>query len=174
MLVVAALAVSLATPAYAVGPLAAIVIGYVKQALKEKLIAYAKEKAMGLAGEALADVPGAGLLGMMPGMGGFRPRPGMSSAATASLQAAGFNDTGAQPFTDAEWAEYEETVIMMAKAAGAGPATVGYPRTIGEGWADVSAGTRAPPAMSASRAANSVRRARLIGSAPSPASPTRW
>ena len=120
-LVVAALAVSLATPAYAVGPLAAIVIGYVKQALKEKLIAYAKEKAMGLAGEALADVPGAGLLGMMPGMGGFRPRPGMSSAATASLQAAGFNDTGAQPFTDAEWAEYEETVIMMAKAAGAGP-----------------------------------------------------
>jgi enoyl-CoA hydratase/carnithine racemase len=120
-LVVAALAVSLATPAYAVGPLAAIVIGYVKQALKEKLIAYAKEKAMGLAGEALADVPGAGLLGMMPGMGGFRPRPGMSSAATVSLQAAGFNDTGAQPFTDAEWAEYEETVIMMAKAAGAGP-----------------------------------------------------
>jgi hypothetical protein len=52
--------------------LAAIVIGYVKQALKEKLIAYAKEKAMGLAGEALADVPGAGMLGMMPGMGGVR------------------------------------------------------------------------------------------------------
>lgn len=121
MLVVAALAVSLATPAYAVGPLAAIVIGYVKQALKEKLIAYAKEKAMGLAGEALADVPGAGMLGMMPGMGGLRPRPGMSSSATASLQAAGFNDTSAKPFTDAEWEEYEQTVTMTAKAAGAGP-----------------------------------------------------
>jgi hypothetical protein len=116
--VVAALAVCLATPAHAVGPLAAIVIGYVKQALKDKLIAYAKEKAMGLAGEALADVPGAGMLGMLPGMGRVLPRPGMPADAQAALQAAGFHDTNAQPLTDAEWKEYEQTITLMARAAG--------------------------------------------------------
>ncbi len=123
-LAVAALAICLATPAHAVGPLAAIVIGYVKQALKEKVIAYAKEKAMGLAGEALADVPGAGMLGMLPGMGGMMARPAMGADARAALQAAGFNDTSAQPLSDAEWTEYEQTVAMMAKAAGGDDAEV--------------------------------------------------
>lgn len=123
-LTVAALAICLATPAHAVGPLAAIVIGYVKQALKEKVIAYAKEKALGLAGDALADVPGAGMLGLLPGMGGAMARPSMPADAKAALQAAGFNNTNAPPLTDAEWKEYEQTVTMMAKAAGGDDADV--------------------------------------------------
>jgi hypothetical protein len=119
-LAVATLAICLATPAYAIGPLGAIVIGYVKQALKDRIVAYAKEKAMGLAGEALGDVPGAGMLGLLPGMGGAVARPAMPAQAQAALQAAGFNDTNAQPLSDAEWKEYAQTVTMMAKAAGAG------------------------------------------------------
>lgn len=117
-LAVATLAICLATPVHAVAPLAAIVISYVKQALKDKVIAYAKEKAMGLAGEALGDVPGAGMLGMLPGVG-RAIRPAMPADAQAALQAVGFNNTQAQPLSDAEWKEYEQTVTMMARAAGA-------------------------------------------------------
>lgn len=118
-LAVATLAICLATPAHAVGPLAAIVIGYVKQALKDKIIAYAKEKAMGLAGEALGEVPGAGMLGMLPGAS-RAIRPAMPADAQAALQAAGFNNTNAQPLSDAEWKEYEQTMTTMARAAGGG------------------------------------------------------
>ncbi len=116
-LAVALLAISLAAPAYAVAPLAAIVISYVKQALKEKLIAYAKDKASGLAGEALADVPGAGMLGLVPGMAALAPRPTMSAANSALLQQAGFNDTAAQPLSEVEWKEYEDSIALMMKAA---------------------------------------------------------
>jgi hypothetical protein len=100
------------------GPLAAILISYVKQALKEKIIAYAKDKAMGVARDAMGGVPGASMLAMVPGMAGFAPRPGMPPEAEASLKAAGFYDTNAKPLTDAEWDEYEKFVTTMAKAGG--------------------------------------------------------
>lgn len=117
-LVIASMALFLALPAQAAGPLAAILIGYVKQALKEKMIAYAREQATGLAGEALAGMPGGGMLAMMPGMAGLAPRPTMPSAAVEALQASGFQDRNAAPLTDAEWDEYEQTMRQMASAGG--------------------------------------------------------
>ncbi|SNT35458.1 hypothetical protein SAMN06265795_12819 [Noviherbaspirillum humi] len=116
--VVASLVLCFMAPAAAVGPLASIVIGYVKQALKEKVIAYAKEQASGFIGDSLAGVPGASMLGLVPGMAGLAPRPGMPAEATAALKAAGFYDTSAKPLSDAEWDEYEQTISMMAKAGG--------------------------------------------------------
>jgi hypothetical protein len=118
ILVIASLAICLAAPAHAVGPLGAILISYVKQALKDKIVAYAREQASGVIGESLAGVPGAGMLAMVPGMAGFAPQPGMPPEAAAALKASGFYDTHAEPMTDAEWDEYEQTVTMMAKAGG--------------------------------------------------------
>jgi uncharacterized membrane protein YeaQ/YmgE (transglycosylase-associated protein family) len=112
-----AAALCAALPAHAVGPLGAIVIGYLKQALKEKMVAYAKEQAGGMIGESLAGVPGASMLGLVPGMAGFAPKPTMPTEAVAALKAAGFNDVQAKPLTDAEWDEYAQTIAMMAKAA---------------------------------------------------------
>jgi hypothetical protein len=130
-LAVALLALSLATPAFAVAPLAAIVISYVKQALKERLVAYAKDKAASLVGEALSDVPGAGMLAMVPGMAAYAPRPAMSAGNSALLEQAGFNDAKAAPLSDAEWKEYEESMAMMMKAApeGAEMPDIGEMRT---------------------------------------------
>lgn len=113
-----AVCLCLAIPAQAVGPLGAILIGYVKQALKDKVIAYAREQASGLVRNALGDVPGAGMLAMVPGMAGFAPQPGMPAEAMATLKASGFYDTSAKPLSDAEWDEYEQTVTTMAKAGG--------------------------------------------------------
>jgi hypothetical protein len=118
-LAVASLSICLATPAHAVGPLGAILLGYVKQALREKAIAYAKQQAMGAVGDSLGSVPGAGMLGMVPGMAGFAPRPGMPAEAAAALKASGFYDTNAEALSDAEWDEYEQTVTMMVNAGGA-------------------------------------------------------
>lgn len=117
-LVIASITLFLAMPGQAAGPLAAILIGYVKQALKEKMIAYAKEQASGLAGEALARMPGGGMLAMMPGMAGLAPRPSMSPEAVDTLKAAGFYERNAAPLTNAEWDEYEQTVRQMASAGG--------------------------------------------------------
>jgi len=114
-LAIAVLAISLATPAFAVAPLVAMVITYAKQVLKDKLVSYAKEKATAMLGDSLADVPGAGMLGLLPGMPA--PRPSLSAENTALLQDAGFNDTSAKPFTDADWAEYQEYIDTMYKAA---------------------------------------------------------
>ena len=122
-LAVALLALSLATPAFAVAPLAAIVINYAKQALKQRLVAYAKDKAASLVGDALSDVPGAGMLAMVPGMAAYAPRPAMSAGNSALLEQAGFNDTQAAPLSDAEWKEYEESMAMMMKAAPEGAET---------------------------------------------------
>jgi hypothetical protein len=58
------------------------------------------------------------MLGMVPGMAGLVPRPNMPPEAVAALKASGFYDTNAEPLTDAEWDEYEQTVTMMAKAGG--------------------------------------------------------
>ncbi|TCS33715.1 hypothetical protein EDC30_1155 [Paucimonas lemoignei] len=117
-LVVASLAMALASPAHAVGPLGAILLSYVKQALKEKIVSYAKEQATGLVRDSLAGTPGGSMLAMVPGMGGFAPRPGMPPEAIAALKASGVYDTNAAPLTDAEWEEYEQTITRMAKAAG--------------------------------------------------------
>lgn len=114
-LAIAVLAISLTAPAYSVAPLVAIVISYAKQALKDKLISYAKQKASDMLGDSLADVPGAGMLGLVPGMPAARPT--MSAENLALLQGAGFNDTSAKPFTDADWAEYQEYIDTMYKAA---------------------------------------------------------
>ena len=120
-LLVAATALCLAvTPAYAVGPLAAILIGYAKQAIKERITSYAKGKLMGALSENLKDVPGAGLLGLVPGAAGVAPRPSLPAETMASLQSSGVCDKDARPLTDAEWKEYGDEVTRMAKAAGAG------------------------------------------------------
>jgi hypothetical protein len=112
-----AAALGVAMPAQAVGPLGTIVISYLKQALKEKMVAYAKEQAGDMIGQSLAGVPGAEMLGLVPGMAGFAPKPTMPAEAAAVLKAAGFNDTHAKPLTDAEWDEYAQTVALMANAA---------------------------------------------------------
>src|SRR5262245_21454438 len=117
-LIAISLAICLAAPVHAVVPLAGIVIGYVKEALKEKLIAYAKQKAREAVRDSLSDVPGAGLLALVPGMDGFVPRPQMPPEALATLEASGFRDANAAPLSDAEWAEYEQAVTAMARAAG--------------------------------------------------------
>ncbi len=95
------LAVSLTAPANAVAHQVAMVITYVKQALKDKLISYAKQKALDM-------------LSLVPGMPA--PRSAISAENTALLQAAGFNDSGAKPFSDADWAEYQECVDSMYKS----------------------------------------------------------
>ena len=121
-LLVAATALCLAvTPAYAVGPLASILIAYAKQAIKERITSYAKGKLMGAFSDSLKDMPGSGMLaGLVPGAGGVAPRPSLPAETMASLQSSGVFDKDARPLTDAEWKEYGDEVTRMAKAAGAG------------------------------------------------------
>ncbi|TFZ08640.1 hypothetical protein [Ramlibacter humi] len=119
-LVVLATAICLAAPAHAFGPLAGILINYAKQALKEKLISYAKGKAREAIAGALGDVPGAGALGAIaPGLlGGMAPRPTLSKEAQAALETAGVFDKNAKPPTEEEWKEFEQTMARMATAGG--------------------------------------------------------
>lgn len=117
--IVLACALAFATPAHAVGPLAAILIEYVKQAVKEKVVSYAKEQLMGGLSEAVGGMPGMGMLAMMPGAAGvMRARPSLPPEAMASLQASGMFDANAQPLSDEEWREYEQTLKTMAEAGG--------------------------------------------------------
>lgn len=118
IIVAASFAMCLTAPAHAIGPLGAMLINYIKQALTEKVVSYAKQKAMGVAGESLAGVPGAGMLGGMLGMGGLAQRPSLPPETEAALKASGLYDTNAAPLTDAEWNEYEQSIRTMAKAAG--------------------------------------------------------
>ncbi|TFW06117.1 hypothetical protein E4K72_10565 [Oxalobacteraceae bacterium OM1] len=131
--VIAVTALCLATPAHAVGPLAAILIDYVKQRVKEQVIAYAKSQLRDAMGDSLSGVPGLGMLAAVaPGaFGGMAPRPSMSPEAMAALKSTGMFDTNAQPLTDAEWKEYENTVVTMAAAAGADEAPdIGHMRAM--------------------------------------------
>jgi hypothetical protein len=119
-IVIAATVLCLAAPAHAVGPLAAIFIAYAKQMIKEKMIAYAKGKAMGLISDGMGEMPGMGMLStIVPGVvGGAAARPSLPNEARDALQAAGLFDTNAQPLSDEEWAELEQTQKAMASAAG--------------------------------------------------------
>jgi hypothetical protein len=110
-----------ASPAFAVGPLAAILIGYAKQALKERLLAYAKEQVGGRLAASMGDAPGA-LSAFVPGiLGGAAPRPALPGETRAMLESSGLLDRHAAPLTDADWKELEDTVTLMAREAGAPP-----------------------------------------------------
>lgn len=101
-------------PVQAAGPLATIVLGYVKDAIKDAIVSKVRGAVTDALNERLADVPGIGILGMLvpelgigvPGMGA----PRLSKEASAALNASGLMDADAKPLTDKEWQEYERYV----------------------------------------------------------------
>ena len=123
---VLAAALCVSAPAYAVGPLATILISYLKQSIKDQVVAYAKghvtgalRQDMGMGMPAVGMNPGAMAGTMTPEqMEALSRQQGVSPEAVAMMRSAGLFDTGAKPLTDAEWSEYEGMLKTMASAAG--------------------------------------------------------
>lgn len=119
LLCATALVASLVQPAHAMGPLASIVVAYVKQAIKEKVVGYARQELAGALSERMGNVPGSGLLaGAVPGARAAQRAPTLPPEAMESLRAAGLLDTNPKPLTEQDWQDYGRIVGKMAAGAG--------------------------------------------------------
>lgn len=111
------LAACLVQPASAASPLVAIVLDYVKEAVKDAVISHVRSKVTSAINERLPNSPALALLGaLVPelGVGPGHGVPTLPPEAAAAMKASGLMDAEATPLTEQEWQAYERIVMGMS------------------------------------------------------------